>query len=266
MSQEVHPDARTEAAPPPTFDTIICLIGQLRQQVQILRSGPTSSSVGEIIERVEGQIQTLQTLHDPTRFQEWLSGQRIPPGERRGLSWRQIERLPDIATLARQQFVARVRSGREVLRPPYPLEDCIHPRMRELALLRYVVYYGALPHHIQIPAYFAMQLYAELELGLQVDYHDRRPGGGHGYGRLQDQQRIPGTIEFLGPPPRRRRTMEPLVPWSTVQGMAFQFGQDMRTVSESLQRVVEHISDPALASTHGQVPTSTYTRFSCLMD
>lgn len=235
-------DARTEAAPPPTFQTIVALIGQLRQQIQMLRSRPGSSSVTDMIERLELQIQTLQTLHDPTRFQEWLAGQRTLPGERRGLSWREVERIPRIAILTREQFVPRVRSGREVARPPYPLEDCIHPRMRELALLRYVVYYGALPHHMQIPAYFAMQLYAELELGRQVDYHDRRPGGGHGYGRLQEQHRIPGTIEFLGPPPRRRRTMEPLVPWSTVQGMAFQFGQDMRTVSESLQRVVEHIS------------------------
>ncbi|MCO5595813.1 hypothetical protein L7F22_049863 [Adiantum nelumboides] len=70
-----------------------------------------------------------------------------------------------------------------------------------------------------------MQLVAEFLYGHTIDYHEHRLGGGHGHDTLAKQQRAPDTVEFAARIVHRGR-VEAMVPWSTVQGLGVQMGQE----------------------------------------
>ena len=185
------------------------------------------------MERILGH---LHTLDDPARLRAWIDTVRTDPAHRHGLTRTEIRELPGI----RERTLAAQFPGRDGTLPrsgPLRVTRCIHPQMAAHIYICYVCYYGGMPHHREIPLYFAMQLCAEFVFGHVVDYHDRRPGSGHGVGRLQDQDRRPGA-QARRPPPALRPTAlaaPELFPIVAVRGIGVQLARDFSDSLRSIQ-------------------------------
>ena len=191
----------------------------------------------------------LQTIDDTDQLTSWLDSVRTDPATRHlGLSYRAVIALLDI----RQQTLSLFpdRDGVLPVVGPLYVERCTHPAIYAHAYLRYVAYYGGMPHHYQIPLYFAQQLYAEFVLGFVVDYHDRRPGAGHRVGRLQDQRRRPGDIALRAPPSQRARREPMFVPLSSVQSVGMEFAAEIHSTSSSIRHLLQTFGPSSSQTVH----------------